>query len=786
MNPSKLDPSESSVYPTSSSPTNLSQYLQYVSTHPPTRLSPCPQRPSSTSPLRLSPSLLHQSSSPSSNSPTRLSPSPVLVISSSPTQTFPFLQTASSSSSSMGVSPCPSPMFSSSPIIRLSPCPPPLQASSPLRLSPCPQLPTSHSPTRLSPCSTPLTSPVILKRPIRISSFGERGSSPLESSDHGFPCRKTSSECSSLMDSSLILTEPSSIKVFVQSDTAKSDCFSMGPFCNYKPSHSTVMQGEKWPNDSENSKPSTIPLSKRQFKSIPISNTRVPQTSRHQYQDANLASSTSTGDKKESVSPPKLRHIGRGSQDLVFFRRRHLTQDPVLMQARLGLNKTGSSRVFDDKAKSNTIQDVSKIGKAMDSQTKHQIPSAEEKSLTLLLNNRHQKISTTQRLPESSISKHPSSQLRPELHFKLQEDFIVPSCKKQDNRPSPKQSRTLTQSFSTKSQGSPEICDHKNIGRVSQQVIKKMNSSSLWLKTSGTKSHEPVHPNKSRFTASETPQAPIRFPLRSHGPAGETSRLVKTCRPESDSTVTTTSNYAYTPKQLSHTLHFPLSSRTCRRGIQEPGSLSDSESTYSTSNQAWKKASMSDQARCIVSQQRSVCKSSQKSVTGSDTDSSKSTSSRTSSQEDDTQLRRHKGLRVPKKRGLVSSTQSAVRQIDRGQNIQLDCSDLPRSPSFSRNPCTQSDPHAHTDIPEPSVDEWRPQQQFDPLSRADSGTDKLTEQPFEGEKSRGLKVVEEMNFTQIHQREDLLQWRPYSSEELDSELGKEKMPHRGVHVSTGK
>lgn len=162
MDQSESDHTESSLFPTSL------QYPLYVSSHSVARLSPRPQRPSSTSPTRLSPVLQTRSCSPSSSSPARLSPSLVLI-----------------NSSPMCVSSCPTPLSSSSPALRLSPCPQTLH-SSPTCLSPCPQALASHSPTRLSPCSIPLSSPVILKRPIHISSFSDSGS-PLDPPPHAFP-----------------------------------------------------------------------------------------------------------------------------------------------------------------------------------------------------------------------------------------------------------------------------------------------------------------------------------------------------------------------------------------------------------------------------------------------------------------------------------------------------------------------------------------------------------------------------------------------------------------------
>lgn len=173
MDQSEPDHTESSLFPSSF------QCPLYVSSHSLTRLSPCLQRPSSTSPIRLSPALHNRSSSPSSSSPVRLSPSLVLIHSSSPSRLSPSPQPVSSSSSPICASPCPSPLSSSSPAIRLSPCPQHLP-SSPTRLSPCLQLLASHSPTRLSPCSIPLSPPVILKRPIHISSFSDSGS-PVDS-----------------------------------------------------------------------------------------------------------------------------------------------------------------------------------------------------------------------------------------------------------------------------------------------------------------------------------------------------------------------------------------------------------------------------------------------------------------------------------------------------------------------------------------------------------------------------------------------------------------------------
>lgn len=182
MDQSEPDYTESSLFPSSF------QCPLYVSSHSLSRLSPRLQRPSSTSPISLSPALHNRSSSPSSSSPVRLSPSLALINSSSPSRLSPSPQPVSSSSSPMCASPCPSPLSSSSPAIRLSPCPQHFP-SSPTRLSPCPQLLASHSPTRLSPCSIPLSSPVILKRPIHISSFSDSGN-PVDTSAHTFPCSR--------------------------------------------------------------------------------------------------------------------------------------------------------------------------------------------------------------------------------------------------------------------------------------------------------------------------------------------------------------------------------------------------------------------------------------------------------------------------------------------------------------------------------------------------------------------------------------------------------------------
>lgn len=181
MDQTEPDHTESPLFPSSF------QCPLYVSSHSVTRLSPCLQRPSSTSPTRLSPALQIRSSSPSSSSPARLSPSLFLINSASPSRLSPSPQPVSSYSR-MYASPCPSPLSSSSPKIRLSPCPQPLNTS-PTRLSPCPQTLAPHSPTRLSPCSIPLSSPVILKRPIHISSFCDSGSS-LDPSTHTFPCSR--------------------------------------------------------------------------------------------------------------------------------------------------------------------------------------------------------------------------------------------------------------------------------------------------------------------------------------------------------------------------------------------------------------------------------------------------------------------------------------------------------------------------------------------------------------------------------------------------------------------
>ncbi|XP_053472159.1 putative protein TPRXL [Ictalurus furcatus] len=315
MNQSELDHTESSLFPASF------QCPLYVSSHNVTRLSPCPQRPSSTSPTRLSPTLQNLSSSPSSSSPACFSPSLVLINSSSPSRLSPSPQPVSSSSSPMCTSPCPSPLSSSSPAIRLSPCPQPLH-SSPTRLSPCPHLLASHSPTRLSPCSIPLSPPVILKRPIHISSFSYSGS-PLDPSTHTFPC---SSKAASVTDSLE---------------------YSKQSLPSNQPSVQTTVQ-----SDTEQSRLAITSCSERRAKSIPISKTRIQQKQRQEqlprYQNQGmLHKDVSSEDKsirdivtkKESTSRQNLKHIGRGPQSLAFYKRKHLTQNPVLIQARLGIIK---------------------------------------------------------------------------------------------------------------------------------------------------------------------------------------------------------------------------------------------------------------------------------------------------------------------------------------------------------------------------------------------------------------------------------------------------------------
>lgn len=782
MNQSELDHTESSLFPASF------QCPLYVSSHNVTRLSPCPQRPSSTSPTRLSPTLQNLSSSPSSSSPACFSPSLVLINSSSPSRLSPSPQPVSSSSSPMCTSPCPSPLSSSSPAIRLSPCPQPLH-SSPTRLSPCPQLLTSHSPTRLSPCSIPLSPPVILKRPIHISSFSYSGN-PLDPSTHTFPCSrylfqnvmhllslKWPLKFQELMG--IIVVH---IAVFLHSKAASvtdSLEYSKQSLPSSQPSVQTTVQ-----SDTEQSRLAITSCSERTAKSIPISKTRIQQKQRQEqfprYQNQGmLHKDVSSEDKsirdivtkKESTSRQNLKHIGRGPQSLAFYKRKHLTQNPVLIQARLGLNKTGKtenpgSTLLFDKAKLKLNQALLKMQNNKDvsgaemSQSKPHMAKSEAGDQTSGLTNRLQS------------NPRPDSQFKPSSE---EEEFV-----------SPKQSKIVASSSSSKAPHCDPDIHTCPITGVSQKIKSEgppdihenSNSSLLDLNTSVTENHKSTHHSKPRFTASETDTCIsslsqtkqmdyFRFPLKSHGSSVESSHLSRICRPESEPT---TSNYIYTPRQLNQTDQFPLKSRTCRRVIKGAGSFSDRKSTYLISTQARKKDSSTQETGRRGSQKKDISKLSQKNHHGSDTDSSKSNSSQTSSQE--AHLRKHKRLEVQIKCGISCSKHPTSTHTARDTRddavIPMASHDLPQTGS-QRDLYNHPDQQTHTAIPELSMVDWMPQ----------SGANKACEQSLTEEDSL---TVEQVNFVQLHQQDDSLLRKPSVTEARKSK--QEIIPLLGICAFT--
>lgn len=773
MNQSELDDStESSLFPSSF------QCPLYVSSHSVTRLSPCPQHPSSTSPTHLSPALQNPSS-PSSSSPVRLSPSLVRINSSSPSRLSQSPQPGSPSSSPI----CTSPLSSYSPTIRLSPCPRPLR-SSPTRLSPCPQMLASHSPTRLSPCSIPLSSPIILKRPIQISSFSDSGS-PLDPSTCTFDaaCSRYLSQnvmpllslwplqCQELK----IIAVEYCIAIFLHSKPASItdslESSRQSPPSN-QPSIQTTVQ-----SDDEQPKLTRTSCSERRAKSIPISKTRIQQKQRqeqlprHKYQGM-LHKDVSLEDKsirdivtkKENISRQNLKHVGRGPQSLAFYKRRHLTHDPMLIQARLGLNKTrktenAGSRLLIDKAKSKLNQALLTIQKDKDvsggemSQSKPQMTKSEEGDQTSGLTN--------------SLQSNPSpdSQLKKSSEFpKRHEEFV-----------SPKQFKISASSSSSKGLN----CDPEShtcpLTGVSQKiksegpadVHKDSKSSLLNLNTSVTEKHKSTHHSKLRFTASETDtciSTPSQanqtecflFPLKSPGSSVESCHFARICRPESE---TTTSNYIYTPRQLNQTDQFALKSRTCRRVIKGAGSFSDRKSTYLISTQARKKDSSSQETGRRGAPKKDVSNSSQKSYPDSDTDSIKSNSSRTSSLKENTHARKHKRLEVQIKCGISCNTQSTSTHTARDTKddavIPMASHDLPHT-SSPRDMYNHPDQQTHTAIPELSMGDWMPQ----------SGADKACKQLLTEEDNL---TVEQVNFAQLHQQDDSLLRKPSVSEERKSE-----------------
>lgn len=479
--------------------------------------------------------------------------------------------------------------------------------------------------------------------------------------------------------------------------------------------------------------------------------------------------------KKEIISRPNLKHIGKGPQSLAFCKRRHLTQDPVLIQARLGLNKTRKtedpgSRLLLDKAKPKINQALLKIQKDKDvrggeiSQSEPQKSEAGDQTSSLI-----NKLQSDPR---------PDSQLKPSSEFpKDHEEFV-----------SPKLSKIVSSSPSFKDLNcDPEICTRPITG-VSQKIKSKgpadiqenSNSSLLDLNTSDIENHKATHHSKPRFTASETDtcistlgqakQADcFRFPLKSHGSSPNSSHLSRIRRPGSE---TTTSNYIYTPKQLNQSDQLSLKSRTCRRVIKGAGSFSDRKSTYLVSTQARKKDSSCQETGRRGAQKKDAFKQSQKSHRDSDSDSTKSNSSRTSSLDKDAHLGKQKGLELQIKCGISCSTRSTsthtVRDTRGDVVIQMASSDLPHTGS-PRSLYNHPNQQTHTAIPELSTADWMPQ----------SGADKACEQSLTEEDSL---TVEQVNFAELPQQDDSLLRTPSVSEARKSKQEIISLP--GVHTFT--
>lgn len=528
----------------------------------------------------------------------------------------------------------------------------------------------------------------------------------------------------------------------------------------------------------------------RKAKSIPISKTRIQQKQRqeqlprHKYQGM-LHKDVSLEDKsirdivtkKENVSRQNLKHVGRGPQSLAFYKRRHLTQDPILIQARLELNKTrktenSGSRLLFDKPKSKLNQALLKIQKDKDvsggemSQFKPQMTKSEAGDQTSGLTN--------------SLQSNPS----PDSQLKLSSEFP----KDHEEFVSPKQSKIVASSSSSKALNcDPEIHTCPITG-VSQKiksegpadVHKNSKSSLLDLNTSVTENHKSTHHSKPQFTASETDTCISTlsqtkqtecylFPLKSPGSSTESCHIARICRPESE---TTTSNYIYTPRQVNQTDQFALKSRTCRRVIKGAGSFSDRKSTYLISTQARKKDSSSQETGRRGAPKKDVSKPSEKSYHGSDTDSTKSNSSRTSSLKEDTHVRKHKCLEVQIKCGISCNTQSTsthtARDIRDDAVIQMASHELPHTGS-PPNLYNHPDQQTHTSIPELSMGDRMPQ----------SGADKACKQSLTEEDSL---TVEQVTFAQLHQKDDSLLRKPSVSEERKSE--QEIIPLPGIDALT--
>lgn len=461
--------------------------------------------------------------------------------------------------------------------------------------------------------------------------------------------------------------------------------------------------------------------------------------------------------KKDGLSHPNLKHTGRGPQSPAFYKKMHLTQNPILIQARLGLNKTGKtknpeSRLLLDKTKSKLKQTLLKMqnnkGEEM-SQYNPQMAKSEEGDQTSGLIGRLQS------------NPSPDSQLKPSSEFPKDHEFVAPK----------QSTKIVASSSSSKALNcNPEIHTCPIIGVLQKiksngpaDVQDNPNSSLLDSNTSIIENHKShiSHHSKPLFTASETDtciSTPsqikqtdcFRFPLKSHRSSAEFSHLSRICRPESEPS---SSNYIYTPNQLNQTDQFSLKSRTCRRVIKGAGGFSDRKSTYAITTQARKKDSSFQET------ERRGTLMKKKSYYGSDTDSSKSNASQTSSLEENTNSKKHKRLEIRIKYGISCSTQSTSTHIARDTRdnavIKMASCGLPHS-GTSHILDNHPDQQTHTAIPE--------------LSKGDrthqSGADEACEQSLTDEDSL---TVEQVNFARLHQQDDPLLRRPSVFEARKSE-----------------
>lgn len=516
-------------------------------------------------------------------------------------------------------------------------------------------------------------------------------------------------------------------------------------------------------SDNEQSKLTITSCTERRAKSIPISKTRIQQKQRQeqlprcQYQGM-LHKDISSEDKfirdvitkNESISHPNLKQIGKGPPNLAFYKRRHLNQDPVLIQARQGLNKTrkaenpGSNLIL-DKAKS-------KINHALLKKTKGKDVTGGET------------FQSKSQMAKFEAGDQTSCQSNPSYDRQLKPSSEFPK----DHEESLNRSKIVAPSSSFEVLNcDPDIltCPVTGVleGKKSEglaDVHENRKSSLLDLHTSVPETYKSTQHGKLRFTASErdtcistvsqTKQTDcFRFPLKSSPESSHSSRI---CRPESG---TTTSNYIHTPRQLNQPDHFPIKGRTCRRVIKGAGSFSDRKSTYLISTQARKKDLSFKETRLIGALKKDVSKLTQKVYHGSDTDSSKSNSNLTSSLGED--LRKHKRLEVEIKCGISISTQS--------NSTHMASNDLKQT-SSPKSLCNNPYQQTHIAIPELSMG-----------NRVLSGSDKpcvinrrLTEEDS--------LTVEQVSFAQLHQQDDSLLRKPSVSEARKSE--QEIIPLPGI------